>query len=84
MNKKQLLAMSKICSVLVNMLSAALILLNECLPFMSVQIPGNIDKDCDIKARNLTKYIKNLHHQQQKCNDKERKKNELVISVFKV
>lgn len=81
-NKKQLLAMSKIYSVLVNMLFAALILLNECLPFMSVLIPGNTDKDCAIKVRNLRrKYIQNLYQQQQKHN-KKKQKNPLSYSYL--
>lgn len=56
------------------MLFAALILLSECFPFMSVLISGNTDKDCDTKVRNLRrKYMQNLYQQQQKCSNKKQK-----------
>ena len=49
--KKQLLSMNKNRSMFVNMLFAALILLNECVPFTSDLVPGHSDKDCDMKVR---------------------------------
>lgn len=69
--------------MLVNMLFAALILLNECFSFMSVPIPGNTDKDCDIKVRKLRrKYMQNLYQQQQKCNNKKQKKKKGYSYLF--
>lgn len=57
--------MNKNRSVFVNMLFAALILLNECVPFTSVLVPGHSDKDCGMKVRNLR--VKCIHkpYQQQ-------------------
>lgn len=46
--------MNKIYSMFVNFFFfAALILLNECVPFKSVLVPGHPNKDCDMKIRNL-------------------------------